>query len=370
MGRDMSIGFVCWNPFQIFHMQSICKHSKNGVILLLKHQDVDYERLFNDQLLSTVDLPYQFIARSDIPVMDGRINALVCPNPIPEMEQLQKTKTVCMQYSMTKERYQYGAWRSLFDLNLVYGEYSRQRVAPWGPTVSVDNSRFDPWFNEALDPERIAAMREMLDPNKPTILYLPTWGEFSSVEKFGPALAEMERNYNVLVKVHHKTDSHELNKIAHRLDLFSHRYLGGDDVQYLFHVADLVMSDYSGAIFDAIYLRKPIMLLQEDASALIGKKFGFESIEYAERENIGPVVSDPRDLKRSTDAFLADPTQYAERNAALREQTFSHEGKSGAIAANAIETFLTSAENQPAYQTYLRDEFRAVRIRAAGKAKR
>jgi len=336
----MATGFICWNPFQVFHMYSICKNIDGGILLLLKKKNIEFDRLFSEEFLENLSVPYIIISRKDIVQLDGNIDALVCPNPFPGIEGIKKTFIIWMQYSMAKELYQYNDWNYLFDLRLVYGEYTAERVAKYGCVKKVGNPRYDSWFAKLLDIEKLKKFKENLNPNKKTILYLPTWGEFSSIKVFGRKIAELKNEYNLLLKIHHKSDCNELNIIQGNLEKFGNKFFSGDDIQYLLSSADLVLSDYSGAIFDAIYLNKPVMLLQKDPSSLVGEKFDFESIEYAERENIGPVVTDPNNLKEKVEEYLKDLDSFRYKNLELKKRTFSYEGNSGYIAAKAIEEFI------------------------------
>ncbi len=359
----MKVGFVVWNPFMVYHMKAIAEFLDDPCFLVLDFQPkVKVLDLFGPDPSAFIGFDFQEIRPEDFRDLDGELAAVVCPNPIAGMEYLDRTKCVGLQYSMAKDRYVNGPWRAMFDMTLTYGRYSAERIAHFCPTRMVGNPRFHRWFSGA-DSGSAGDGSLVLDDSRPTVLYLPTWGEFSSVDQFMDAVLSLSESYNVLVKVHHKTETHE----SRRRDALSNqpvvRYFGAtDDLLPLLRQADLVLSDYSGAIFDAIYVRKPVVLLQSDPSSVIGKKFGYESIEYARREDIGAVVSIPDDLARAVDAVISGSIDYSARNERLRSETFEYDKNSGLIAARAITDFLEAPGQRPMHQTYLRDELRVARL--------
>lgn len=355
----MRIGFYAWNPFQIYQVESIVRHLPEGSAeyIIEKRGNIDFGRVFTREFLESLNAPVHFIARGDMKTIDQRYDAVVCQTAFGKMEELKRAKIISMQYSMSKERHQYGTWRVLCDLNLVYGQYSYDRISPLSPSVMVGNPRFDRLFEGALETGKKTRVRESLDPSRKTVLYLPTWGDLSSIVDFGAAVAALSAQYNVIAKVHHKTDTHELSKKEILGEKGIRETFGAaDDMLYLMDAADVVLSDYSGAIFDALNAGKPVILLQKDPEAVIGaEKFGLESIEYARRDEIGPVVDNPENLMAAVDDVLSGKLDYAGVNKAIRAESFSQQSGSGKKAAEAILSFLDSPIERPVYQTYLCD---------------
>lgn len=263
---------------------------------------------------------------------------------------------------MAKERHQYGPWRALADLNLVYGPYSSAKISPFSPTAIVGNPRFDRWFANELDSTRLTALKARLSPSKKTLLYLPTWEKLSSVECFGAALASLTDEYNLITKVHHNTDALELSRRSTLTQVGIETIFGAtDDLLYLLSAADIVVSDFSGAIFDAIYVRKPVLLLQKDAEKLVNEKFGLESIEYARRDMIGPVAQAPSDIHDALQNVFDQKDFFAESNAKLRKECFTETQNCGEVAATEIKNFLAYGADRPHHQLYLRDFIRKTR---------
>lgn len=368
----MRIGFFAWNPFQVYQIQSIAEQFADSVFILdNKRKTVDFRRLFPQEFLNSLPGEIQYVGRSDLPNLDGKFDAIVCQTAFGHMERFNSTKIVGMQYSMSKERHQYGAWRCLCDLNLVYGRYSEARIAPLSPTAMVGNPRFDRWFSNSLDAAKLESLGSKLDPSKKTLLYLPTWGQLSSLSLYGKAISGLSKTYNVIAKVHHKTDSHEFER---RLTLagegLKNTFGASDDLLYLLKVSDVVLSDFSGAIFDAINVGKPVILLQHNAESLVGaEKFGLESIEYARRDQIGPVVSEPHLLAGIVEKVVDGYIDFSEANAKLRDECFARQRDCGAAAAEAITSFLRNPTKRAYYQLYVRDALREYREKEENRNK-
>ena len=353
----MKVGFYAWNPFQIYQVESIAENIEGSEFIIERRKNINFESLFTTDFFSKLKNKYRIISRDEVPQLDTSFDVIVCQTEFGLMETLRNTKIIGMQYSMTKERHQFGPWRSLCDMNLVYGKYSYEKISPFSPAIMVGNPRYDRKFNGELDPNKIEKIKQNIDENKKTILYLPTWGPLASIDLFSKAIYDLGSNYNVISKVHHKTDSHEKDRKEYLKDLFGKEIFGAsDDMLYLMSIADMVLSDYSGSIFDAIYNNIPVVLLQNDPEKHVGEeKFGLESIEYKLRDKIGPVANYPHELKSLVDNVFSGKLNFKDSNAELREICFSNAGNCGALAAGAIKNIDTIVGVRPTYQIYIRD---------------
>jgi len=102
---------------------------------------------------------------------------------------------------------------------------------------------------------------------KPTLLYLPTGGQGNSIAGMEQAIQKLRNDYYVIVKAHHLTEN--LQKEQSKLEI-----LQDDSDEYydqraslvdLLKTADVVLSDNSGAIFDAIYAEVPVAIYHESS---------------------------------------------------------------------------------------------------------
>lgn len=118
----------------------------------------------------------------------------------------------------------------------------------------------------------------------------------------------------MLVKLHHNTlllaNKHQnYEKLYPNL----HFFYEGEDLLSLISVADIVISDFSGAIFDAIFCKKPVILF---SIPLVDQpKLDKFSLEIAHRSALGYEVSSPERVaitveKALTEQKLADKMLY------------------------------------------------------------
>ncbi|WP_430535565.1 CDP-glycerol glycerophosphotransferase family protein [Listeria rocourtiae] len=107
-----------------------------------------------------------------------------------------------------------------------------------------------------------------LDMNKKYILFCPTWRKQEREEVTAidlKALIEsLPPGYEIIVKLHPLETS--LRRLYKSLDPRIHCFFNElVDIQELFLLVDVLISDYSSAIFDFAHLNKKIIILQEDS---------------------------------------------------------------------------------------------------------
>ena len=127
----------------------------------------------------------------------------------------------------------------------------------------------------------------------------------------------------------------------------------------------MIISDFSGAIFDGMFANKPILLYQENSSGKIGvQKFDLESLEFARRNDIGHVCEQADDFERSVDYALEHGAELVEKAQALRSTLFSQPlGKTSAQASIDYAKCLFNNEIPPLTQAqiYVRDTVQRLR---------
>jgi SAM-dependent methyltransferase len=142
-----------------------------------------------------------------------------------------------------------------FDAVLVHGPFDVECLSQWksrDDLLVMGYPRYDEFFAGAID---VRADRSLwgLDSSRPTIVYLPTWEERSSIDRFLDVIAGLQAQYNVLVKPHHCTLRMEQRRMARirqsGLTLIESPY----DLPACLAVADLVVADTrSGAFNESI----------------------------------------------------------------------------------------------------------------------
>jgi len=166
---DMQIGFLCTTPFHYYLFDPVKKLLSNSNYVLVESNPRQYRsarEFFRDRhVLDAVENP-QVIKDFDV---------LVCPFLMPLVYKENQEKIfVRMVYGLSKATWNYGWWNMLFDEFLVYGSYDAKILSFYGPTVKIGNPKFDDWFNGNVEPYPV-------EPNKKTILYLPTYDDLSTL---------------------------------------------------------------------------------------------------------------------------------------------------------------------------------------------
>lgn len=316
--------FVGWNPFQIRLALEIARDLP-GSELVIEGKPPHLPR-FSKDWLDSLGVPYRVVPRSKMASIDGEYEVIVAQTVFSGVQSIRRSKIAWLQYGLAKDRHNYGAWRALGDLALVYGPYSAKKIARFCPVREVGNTRFD-----AYRPlPRSKAPRQ-------TILYAPTWGPLSTQDEFLDAILELSRDYRLLLKLHHNTAIKERAR-RDRLEAAGVRFYGEhDDLFPLLAEADLVLSDFSGAIFDALLAEKKILLLQNKERARYGRKLSPRSLEIAARERIGPVVSSPDELDEAVRSIFTGTLDLRIANEDLRAELFIRGGSAIARAHAALE---------------------------------
>lgn len=316
-------GFVVRNKFQIRQFDTLAAAYPGADYLLCERMGLGRE--FSKADLEGLALPVRLINRRKAGRVAADYDVLFFQTVFPGIETIGKTPLVSVQYGLAKERHNYGEWRSLADLNLMYGPYSAAAVSHFAPSHAVGNPKFYGWGYRLTAEQKLTAKRRLgLETAKPVILYMPTYGALGSFGELAAPLAALGRDYEILIKGHHN-DERTGKAWMRKARTAGHRHLfsGGHDQRLLLEAADMVISDFSGAIFDAVYAELPVLLYQDDAAGRIGiQKFDLSSLEFRERQTIGEVCTRPADLAAAIEKVLNDRQHYVDRVAGLREQLF------------------------------------------------
>jgi Stealth protein CR2, conserved region 2/Stealth protein CR3, conserved region 3/Stealth protein CR4, conserved region 4/Stealth protein CR1, conserved region 1 len=325
-GDPVSVAFLITSPYQLFHYGAIAAHLPE-VTAILEHRDTDFgltESIVR-KLLPRANIEH--VAKESLDSLDGRFKAIVCQTPILPLAFLHRTLVIAQQYSLAKESYQYGVWRAHAHLNLMYGHYSVERVSGFSNAVAVGNPLLDDYFKAGPPPIRPAL--QTLD-RRPRVLYMPTYGELSSLTSVLPHLTKLD--VDLTVKLHHADSAEHLGALTDNVEI-AH---SDSDPVALFTEHDGVLSDYSGAAFDALYARLPVVLTGEADPA--AKDYNRLSAADLDRS----LISDITATWTPGDDLLASFTTAEQRARGphrdeVIEQLFVNPGTAGEACAQAIQ---------------------------------
>ena len=325
------VAFIGWNPFQFKMVKSLIKAIPNSVFIFeKKHNNI---KCIDKISLANKELPITVTASKDIHKLNNIYDVIICQTVFTDIHKFDKAKIAMLQYGYAKEAHNYGPWRSLADICFTYGSYASKKISYFCPTREVGYIR----KNEVNDPKFMQCAQKkyghLLDKNKQTILYLPTWGEHNTSSTFLKKINSLYEKYNVLTKIHHNTDLLSIKNSRHLKNPNIHVFGANDDSLQLIMLSDLVISDYSGAIFDAIYCNKPVVLLNKSINLSSQNKVDEYSIEFKYRNKLGAIVNSDLELPQAIEMSLNQKTYIEDK---LLNDLFTYELNAHEIIYDSI----------------------------------
>ena len=278
-----SICFYAWNQYQLRSLKQIADLT-NGTIAL---EDRGYNGDFIQTAVSEIDTSKTIrIKRGSSLDKLEQFDVIVAHTAFSRVGELRSAKLAFLQYGLAKEAYNYGLWRGLADVNFVFGEYSKAKIKNISNTFVVGH----PVLSQLrLLTGSVSAKR----PHKETILYAPTWGVHSSFQHCIAQICELTNKYNVIIAPHHNSltfSNGEKFKIPPDVRV------SGVDIDHndALLEADIVISDYSGIIFEAFYLGKKVLVYRDPKIPGISEKIDPDSLEIKYIDRFAKIISDVR----------------------------------------------------------------------------
>lgn len=190
---------------------------------------------------------------------------IIFGNAFTHSEALNK-KTALMQHGIGPKQCYYDVSNAGMTVRFVEGEHRKNRLEalyPKGNFVDSGYAKLDPLFDQSVEKIQLTSLG--LDPQKPTLLYAPTFYP-SSIECMSDKFADDFANYNIIIKPHFftLTKSRYKNQQA-KLAYWSQSknvYVADEskfDLTPFLAVADIMLSDASSAIFEFAALDKPVV---------------------------------------------------------------------------------------------------------------
>ena len=248
-------------------------------------------------------------------------------------------------FGLEKESFNYSYWNVFYDTILNYGEYDYQRTNIYNAGKIVGNPKFDKWFNNQIDAELILSSLESFDCSRKTILYAPTYGVHSSIDQWLDELSQLQNEYNVIVKLHHGTTYLESESYRRQRILSEFQNVRDDTTNTLelMKVADLIITDTSGMIFDSLLAGKKTVILNTDTSEKY-KRFNSSAILLRQ---IVPSWNFGCNLQESIKSIFDEEVAENGMVQSFLDNFFAfRDGKSSMRAAEAIiETIQNPKEN-------------------------
>ncbi|RYZ83539.1 MAG: hypothetical protein EOP06_19785, partial [Proteobacteria bacterium] len=118
MAAEFKLAFVARNEFMFLQIEKLWRtYPTSDVLLLGSMSDWD---AFIARRDASERHRFRKVNYRDAVKLDGSYNAIFIQTPFPLVEKFNKSRLISVQYGLAKERHNYGVWRSLADLNLMY----------------------------------------------------------------------------------------------------------------------------------------------------------------------------------------------------------------------------------------------------------
>ena len=360
--NNADIGFIAQVPYHFYVFKNIIKHLSDAEFIVGEPYSYDEPpEIQSKRLGGLIDLiekekiPWRFFDfekdRNPRNNFFEKYNILVATtaNGIITSPLIKSIKKVRVQYGQSKDAFEFGDWNRYFDLILAQGPYSAQHFRALTQCVEIGFPKFDDWFNGKIDGADAGELKSKMDPRKKTLLYLPTHGALSSLEKYREIFSALRNKYNILVKFHPRTVWHDSGQVLFYKNNGFATYDDSADILPMLKIADIVISDSGGAAFDALLAEKSLVILDvpiaaEETGELQTQENSIEQVIKRERKRIGPVVDSPDKLESALE--IAEQEFFEERRREWRGKLFSFvDGKDGERAAREILRFKNRGPN-------------------------
>lgn len=233
---------------------------------------------------------------------------------------------------------------SQFDCILVHGPHYQRCFAAWKPADQipvVGYPRYDDFFAGRYD---LASLRRKhgLETSKPMLLYLPTWSENSSFDRYFDHIAQTQREFQVVVRPHHCTVRFEPQRMARLAAAGVTVCSDPFDLPELIAAAELVVADARSCS-----LLEALMCGRRALGLVLNQESDEPWIQSTGLAALAPCCYKPDDLLEMVSRAHDGPKDTAAR-AAWRDQHVSYRDSSAAErAAQAILTAIEKTATRP-----------------------
>lgn len=381
---NAKIAFVMWTPFHYYVYKNIAKHLPEAefvicdtwfknirergsnhvqeMVTFLKKENVSWrviKELFDGAFIEKFFSKYEIIASMWLaPPLDS----------FSFDDWFSKKKSVRIKYGVGKNLNTFAPWSARFDLTLVEGAHAHGHLRSFTESHIIGCPKFDDWFSGSIDEKKIHSIRDVLDPNRKTILYVPTHSDGSSIRVFGDAIVNLNPQYNVLIKFHYMnpvTEGKEILSIKSRSGILT--FDSKDDILPLYAVADVIVSDFSSASLETLLVDKPLVTLDVSGNdddffeknlsgsfngawvegATICRRSVVERIKDDDFR-IGEIAKNPHELIDAIERSVLTRELYTKNREYWIDLLFSYrDGRSGERAADIMRDFLSRSKPEP-----------------------
>lgn len=295
---------------------------------------------------------YKFITTSDIKERSYKV--CLAPYPVINFAEINAKYRIRYGYSIltAKPDPTYHPSKKLwFDAIICHGPQETEMMEAYTRAYNISPMKYDGFTKKS-------------HKGKPILLYLPTSGDVSSADQAQEIIAALKDDFRIIVRMHAHIAHQQNEEEKARYDLI--KKLADevcDDMTPLtdwLQAADVVLSDNSGSIYEALYSQTPVAVFARDVKS---RKYGNILPLHATLidEGIIPYSSNIDDLKNLIAKTLTPSVKKSQQQA--REKYFNTEGGGVEKMIQIIDAHLDDNVNQERWWLHqnLADEYHSMR---------
>ena len=215
-----------------------------------------------------------------------------------------------------------------YDCILCYGNYESNYLRVYSNTKLIDYLKY------------INFKKSEVNSNKKVLLYLPTYGDSSSIDNIIDSLALLKDDYYIITKFHHGTSflKSELYRIDKLKSISDEYYDHSTSLEQLLQKVQIVLSDNSGSIFEALYSKTPVAVFCSDPNKNKIDNFNTTQYKLIQKGYI-PYTNDPLKIKSVLEQALTQ--DIINKQTDLSNSLFFHSDNPVENFVSIIESYLT-----------------------------
>lgn len=181
----------------------------------------------------------------------------------PEIADIDYIYRIKFKYSLNtaKPKPVYTAkWNFAYDAILTYSKYETDTLSPYSETYHIFPVKYKDYDRSGSGKSR--------KNGKKTLLYMPTFGDDENVDIDGisNALASLENDYNIALKIHqgiqYRSENKEFSDFLESLNY--KKYYQNDPLDEVMSAVDVILTGNSGSIYEAMYIGKPVAIFTKN----------------------------------------------------------------------------------------------------------
>ena len=221
----------------------------------------------------------------------------------------------------------------IYDAILCYSTYEEEVLSNYSKTFLVGRLSY------------IDFKKQNKDKKKKTILYLPTFGDFNYIEEVIEQLEILSKKYDIITKEHHGTNYlYSENSKSERLKkAISKFYDSSHPLSDLLAKSDVVLTDNSGSIFEALYTSVPVCIFSKNM-----EDCDFNNLKSLQHQLVDEGVIPYTDKAENIEKIVKESLtkKYIDKQRIISKNLFPIDNKDALESfTNVIDLFINDDDN-------------------------